>query len=231
MSIYHEEYMLYRTTHDRPSNEWFLNNLPSNPIILDIGSCDGLDSINFSRLFPDGKIFSFEPFDKINKIFKDYGVPSNVTLNEYAISNVDGIHEFWESSGRTKDGNFEHNGSGSLLEPLMHLQDYPDVKFENVVEVKTKRLDTWFNENNLTHIDFIWMDVQGSEHMVFEGAAGILDKIKYIYTETSSNEAYKGQIMFDDILGYLPGFKLLEAFIGDALFINESFSQTSLPSL
>jgi FkbM family methyltransferase len=229
--MYDEEYMAYRTTYERPSNEWFLSNLPSNPIILDIGSCDGLDSINFSRLFPDAKIFSFEPFAKANNIFKNHGIPSNVTLNEYAISNVDGRHEFWESGGISSDGNYEHNGSGSLLEPLMHLEDYPEVKFENIVQVETRRLDTWFNENNLTHIDFIWMDVQGSEHMVFEGAASILNKIKYIYTEVASSELYKGQILANQVTDYLPGFRVLEAFQGDVLLINDSFSQTSLPSL
>lgn len=231
MSMYDEEYMAYRTTYERPNNEWFLSNLPSSPIILDIGSCDGLDSINFSRLFPDARIFSFEPFDKANNIFKNQGIPSNVTLNEYAISNIDGMHEFWESGGVSDDGTYEYNGSGSLLEPLIHLEHYPNVKFDNIVQVKTKRLDTWFNENNLTHIDFIWMDVQGSEHMVFEGAASILNKIKYIYTETAAHELYKGQILANQVTGYLPGFRVLEAFQGDVLLVNDSFSQTSLPSL
>jgi hypothetical protein len=49
--IYNEESMLRRLMYNRPSNEWFLNNLNDNPIILDIGACDGLDSINLVDYF------------------------------------------------------------------------------------------------------------------------------------------------------------------------------------
>jgi hypothetical protein len=68
------------------------------------------------------------------------------------------------------------------------------------------------------------MDVQGAEHMVFEGATEILNKIKYIYTEIGHHELYKGQVNFDSLLEYLPGFKIVELFEGDVLLINESFS-------
>ena len=71
------------------------------------------------------------------------------------------------------------------------------------------------------------MDVQGSEHMVFEGAKSILSKIRYIYTEVASSELYKGQILANQVTDYLPGFRVLEAFQGDVLLVNDSFHSIS----
>ena len=39
-------------------------------VIFDVGSCEGEDSVRFSRLFPRSKIFAFEP------------IPDNFTLLE-----------------------------------------------------------------------------------------------------------------------------------------------------
>ena len=52
-----------------------------NLTIFDIGSCDGLDSVKYARMFPESTIYAFEPLSKnVDLIFSN--------LAEYTISNV-----------------------------------------------------------------------------------------------------------------------------------------------
>jgi FkbM family methyltransferase len=47
----------------------------------------------------------------------------------------------------------------------------------NIIEVKTKRFDTYCNENKINKIEFVWMDVQGSELDIIDGMGDFKNKI------------------------------------------------------
>ena len=48
-----------------------------------------------------------------------------------------------------------------------------------MVEVKTKKIETYCLENNIKNIDFIWMDVQGAELNIIKGMGEFKEKIHY----------------------------------------------------
>ena len=204
------------------TDEWLLENIKDGSTILDIGCNDGYHSIKFSNMFPNSKIFSFEPEPRCLDVFNAKGIPSNVTVYDYALSNTDGLDMFWRCSGFVPDNpnHREADWSGSLLQPKIHLEAVPWMKFDTTYEVTTKRLDTWFNEVLIDTIDFIWMDVQGAEHLVFEGASGILDRVKYIHTEFDDRELYSGQKTLYELLESLPNFEIEQQFQHDVLLKN-----------
>ena len=41
--------------------EDFLPLLPANPVIFEAGASRGMDTVKFARLWPQGKIYAFEP--------------------------------------------------------------------------------------------------------------------------------------------------------------------------
>jgi hypothetical protein len=62
--------------------------------------------------------------------------------------------------------------------------------FDKAAVVKTVKLDTWARARKLVQIDFIWMDVQGAERDVIEGAVDTLRQTRFLYTEYGATSPY-----------------------------------------
>lgn len=97
--------------------------------------------------------------------------------------------------------------TGSLYRPNTRLLE----KFQNLAEltipvrahpVETRRLD---DIEGIGGVDFIKMDVQGSELNVFKGASKALESALVIQVEVEFVELYQGQPMFCDVDRYLRG--------------------------
>ena len=105
----------------------------------------------------------------------------------------------------------------------MHLQAHPWVKFEQVIQVNSTRLDDYKPlENNI--IDFIWMDVQGAEDLVFAGAKNTLRNTKYIYTEYNNFELYENQANLNKILSLIGSdWSIEHLYDNDVLLKNKNY--------
>ena len=208
--------------------------------ILDIGGCEGEESIRYKRIFPLSKIFIFEPLPSnqniISENIKKYQL-STVELIKAAASDESGVSDFHVSSGQPEnksnllDWDFG-NKSSSLLLPDEHLRLVPWVKFNEVISVKTITLFDFMNEKNISEIDFIHMDVQGAELKVLKGAASQLKKIKAIWLEVADIELYKGQPTRKEIELFMKenGFYLIkseeEGHYGDQMYLNKNYFKT-----
>jgi FkbM family methyltransferase len=202
--------------------------------IFDIGACEAEDSIKYSRLFPASTIYAFEPLAAnvrlANANVKNYNI-TNVRLVEKALSDKNGPEKFYVSSGHPADaGRVDWdfgNKSSSLLEPGKH-QEFADfIKFETVVNVETTRLDSFCQQNNISVIDFIHMDVQGAELMILHGAGAMIRSIKAIWLEVSTVDLFKGQPLAGDIEKFMTanGFVMvrdcLYGISGDRLYVSK----------
>lgn len=204
--------------------------------IFDIGACDGLDSIKYSWLFPKAKVFSFEPIENNYKLFvkniEKYNV-KNIVIEQIALSDNNGVAEFYLSSGSPEDidnPDWDYgNKSSSLLKPNKTTEILPWLKFENKQMVRTKTLSSYMVENKIDVIDFIHMDVQGAELMVLNGAKEHLKNIKMIWLEVENIELYKNQPLKNDVEDFLSqnNFKKIKdtvnAIAGDQLWIQYSY--------
>jgi FkbM family methyltransferase len=120
--------------------------------------------------------------------------------------------------------------ASSLLEPLRHLEQYPEVKFHNVSMVSTVTLDS-LNMNG----DLIVMDVQGAEHLIIEGGKKTIKGAKALYLECNVGDLYKGDCSLEQLIKLLEAdFSLVRVsmnkhFWGDAFFVNREIIRVSNP--
>ncbi|HOW26138.1 MAG TPA: FkbM family methyltransferase [Bacteroidales bacterium] len=197
-----------------------------NPIILDIGCNDGFNTLWFFKIFEKPKVYCFEPDPRAIARFKrKVGQNPNIQLSEIALCDHDGEIDFYQSGGHLDEEMVKTmpegwDLSGSIRQPKNHLIYNKWVTFNQKITVKASTLDTWCKTNYIDAIDFIWMDVQGAEIDVFKGGTNTLNRTRFIYTEYSNNELYKGQNNLRKLAGYLKKFEIIIRYAGDVLFIN-----------
>lgn len=184
-----------------------------SPTIFEIGTAAGLDTQEFAVAFPAGRIFGFEAHPEVfTRAFiatKDF---PNVQLIPAALSDRSGLATFNQSSG-------DSDGSGSILEPGLHLVKHERVYFrdEDKVVVPTIKLDDFVNETKIEQIDLIWIDVQGAELMVLKGAISSLAITKHVYCEVAVESGYVGGVNYEDLKFELAqhGFRPVIEFLPD----------------
>ncbi len=207
--------------------------------IFDIGSCDGIDAIRYSKAFPKARVFAFEPiptnFAKIQSNVSQQNA-ANVKAYNIAMSDKRGTANMFVSAtrGSTPENDQAGNKSSSLLAPDKHLEVYPHVAFGNSLEVQTETLQTFCDANGLKTIDFIHLDVQGAELLVMKGAGIFIDRIHAIWMEVEHIALYKNQPLRKEVEAFMKanGFKLLKfrvgGFSGDQLYVNQNFLKAKL---
>lgn len=87
--------------------------------------------------------------------------------------------------------------SSSLYELGTHKDSFPEMVEINSREVITTKIDSILSEND--QIDFINLDIQGSELEALKGAVKTLAKVQWIYTEVNRKETYKCCPMIQEI--------------------------------
>jgi FkbM family methyltransferase len=167
--------------------------------VLDIGANIGYYTLKLANLVGEhGKVFAFEPspdnFILLQKNIDMNGY-KNTVLEQAAVSDICGRTNLYLSS---------NPGDNRIHDPLDH---------SPFVEVQTIRLDDYFNNFN-QNIDFIKMDIQGSELAAIKGMANLLDRnlmIK-ILMEFSPNLIRSSGGTSEDLLNLLieHDFKLYE---------------------
>lgn len=96
--------------------------------------------------------------------------------------------------------------STSLLDLDTHSERHPEVVVESIHEVLTTTLD---DLELPTEVDYLSLDIQGSELRALMGFEKGLQNIKWVYTEVNKEALYKGCAIVNDIDDFLEarGFK------------------------
>jgi FkbM family methyltransferase len=208
----------------------FIKNLDIQTYV-EIGAHFGTDTLEIASYHPTARIVCFEPDPRNIKILKQRKVDLKCELVEKAVGAVTGKIPFFLSSGNASRKNVpqllkenDWSASSSLKKPTGHLFTHPWISFGKQINVDCIRLDDYSPLKNV-QIDFIWMDVQGAEDLVFQGAQKTLENTKYIYTEYCNQELYEGQLSLQKILTILGDrWKVVHDFGGDVLLINQTLS-------
>lgn len=116
--------------------------------------------------------------------------------------------------------------SSSPLQPLEHLELYPEIHLTECLDLRTRRLDSIEIIAEMKSIDFMCLDIQGSELHALKGLGALLALTKSVYSEVSDRELYKDGPSFGDLnewLGdqgfHLVDWEILEDGWGDALWM------------
>jgi FkbM family methyltransferase len=219
---------LNRLGFNKENDSWIISKdeifkyLPSNPVIIDCGAHIGTDAVEFAANY-GSIIYAFEPVNDIfRQLIDNTKKYSNIACFNVALSSYDGFADMYISSGYS-------DGSSSLLKPSKHLEYHPDVFFNNIERVKCSKLDTWADQNSVKHVDMLWLDMQGAEHMMLLESKTILNTVSVIHTEVSLVEIYDGMGSYGDFKKFLQakGFKaVIEAipkdnYGGNVLFVKK----------
>ena len=161
-------------------------------VVFDIGSNVGAFTFKLANKLQqiginDYSIFSFDPNPYVAKRFQ-----KNLKLNKQVNGKISFIQEAMaESVGVATFGfNSENTGTGSLQ--------------GHGIEVKKNTLNQFCLENEIHHVDFIKIDVEGFEPFVFDGARKIIERdLPSMYIEISPKMYKRLNRSADEIFKYL----------------------------
>jgi FkbM family methyltransferase len=163
--------------------------------VIHIGAHYGEEFNVYDKLKIKNIIF-FEPLLENFKILKERIGDKAILVNK-ALGN--------ENKKITMNVETNNQGqSSSILEPHIHLTQYPWIIFNKKEIVEMVRLDDELKDND--KYNFINIDVQGYELEVFKGSSQILKNVDYIMTEVNKSEVYKNCAMVEDLDNFLSKF-------------------------
>jgi FkbM family methyltransferase len=194
---------------------------------VEIGCHFGEDTRRFREMHPNARIVGFEPDPRNVKIIRDTGIDRLCEFYPIALSDKNETRPFYMSSGNaawSSDPQHHDNdwsSSSSLKRPTGHLALHKWITFPKSTMVECRRLDD-IESLKSTTIDFMWVDVQGAEDIVFSGGANTLTRTRYVHTEYATN-LYEGQLNREQVLALFgPNWSIVHDFGGDLLLKNMS---------
>jgi FkbM family methyltransferase len=169
-------------------------------IVLDIGTNVGETLFNFAKLLgSEGFVYGFEP-DDVNFA----NVRKNIQLNDF-----ENLHVFNFGISDTTASVKLYRVDPHNLGMNRILSDVEAVEFGDFTTIETDTLDNVIEQNNLSRVDVIKIDIEGYEMHALRGGRGALERFKpklfievgytrLIKNGTSPNEMIK----FLNALGY-----------------------------
>ncbi len=184
-----------------------------------IGVYRGDEIPKILKKYKNLKIDAFECSPKyIKNLYSRFKKNERIKIINKAVTSFVGETTFYETN---------LNGNGSLL-PLGKLsQTFYKSKQTEKFLVQTTTLDAYYKNKE---IDILWIDVQGAEKFVLDGANETLEKVKAIFIEVSINSGYyKNSVDMKTINKILIDHSFILVLLGtdtnltgNALYIKES---------
>jgi len=185
--------LVYANTHGHILFDELRDYLPANSFVLECGGADGSDSIKLAEIFPQGRIFSVEASSREYDILSRRTAPyDNIKAFNVALSDHDGTSDIFILK---KD-----IGQNTILEP-----NYTDINNYERHEIPCFTLDSLASKNNIDHIDFMWLDMEGFELQALRYGENILSTTIAIYAEVSPDGmgGHKNSCHYDDLREWL----------------------------
>lgn len=161
-------------------------------ILFDVGANVGQTVTGLIQYFPKSQIYCFEPVSKsFNNLFSNFSNRSNVHCIQKGLGSANGfanivLHDNSELNTLVVNGPREDSKIGEE-------------------KIKLETIDRFTVAENITHIDFLKMDVQGWEMQVLLGSETLLrdKRIRFIYTEVGFRRCDRDMQHFSEINDYL----------------------------
>ncbi|MFA5128300.1 MAG: FkbM family methyltransferase [Patescibacteria group bacterium] len=153
----------YQSLLARHQNLIQLANIKNVEVVVDIGANVGFFTKLCRGIFPQSKIYSFEPVPRTFECLKNnLRDDANTSIYNLAISDY---------NGRAKM-NFNEDDSVTSC-----------ISADGDVDVEVKTLDSFVEDNNINRIDILKIDTEEHELRVLKGASRALSKTKYLFIE------------------------------------------------
>lgn len=173
----------------------------SEPVIVEAGAFTGQDTIKMAKYWPQGIVYAFEPVPEIYEQLKSAVAPyTNIYTYQCALSTKVGTALLYLAEKNDKQGRITQ--ASSLYPPKERLTISP-IQFSRTITVLTDTIDSWALKQEISHIDVLWLDVQGYEYAVLKASPNMLSTVSVIYTEVAFIEAYAGQPSMQTMIDFL----------------------------
>lgn len=139
-----------------------------NGFFVDVGAHDGI-SINNTLYFEINNNWTGINIEPIKTVFNKLIInrPNNINLN-YAVCNNEGQSEFLCNIGYTEMiSGLKHTFDNRHLNRLKK-ENKQKGSSTKIIKVCTKKMETIFDENNISHINYLSIDVEGAEFEVIK---------------------------------------------------------------
>lgn len=207
--------------------------IPEKPIIVEAGAFDGHETQRMLAVWPDAIIHTFEPIPAVFKRLEENTKHlANVHRYQMALSDITGNSLLYVSEKPDRPG--IPSQASSLRKPKERLAHSP-IQFPYTINVPTITLDDWAQQYEVTHVDLLWLDMQGYELNALSEAHTILKQVSAIYTEVGFIENYAGQAQYPEVKMWLEkqGFVMIGGdfpeqptkFYGNALFVKKELTK------
>jgi FkbM family methyltransferase len=162
-------------------SEYFFPDKLNPKIIFDIGGNIGITAVYLASIFPDSKIYSFEP------------LPDNYEILKKNIQQYHNIKAFNIGLG-SKNGNFEVYLSDDI-ENFGGVSFYPDPignKSDSHILCEVKNINEVIEKLNIKSIDLIKIDTEGAEYDILTALQKrILRNTSWITGELHGNQDFE----------------------------------------
>jgi FkbM family methyltransferase len=172
------------------------------PVIFDVGANTGDIAAKYRYIFPDAKIYAFEPF------------PDMFLALERRLRGDKQLFPFKLALGRISGKKSLRVNASSPTNSLLDTEDaaasfWGEGLMETTasVDVEVATIDDFCGMRQIEHVDVLKIDTQGTELEVLKGATGMLSKgrIRAVYAEMIVVPSYKGQGKPHELIGFLDG--------------------------
>ena len=177
----------------------FLNAfLKKDMVFIDVGANQGEFSLFVSKRLTEGFVLAFEPmslfFDRLLSNVRFNGLSNIKCLKVGLADHVADVPIYYNATNP-----LNHEGLASLY-PI----NVNDVNME-VITITT--MDEAVANESLSRVDFIKIDVEGSEWPVLKGAQSVLRKFKpALMVELNMETSMKAGYKVEDMVSWLRGF-------------------------
>lgn len=212
ISLYPKGYiaeLLYTSKFEQAELELVIAYLRRGMNVVDVGANIGLYSIVADKIIgPTGQVSAFEPSsESYGRLLKNVSLnkSSSVEVVKMALTDVVDERILKRDPGYGDGHRYIQNLTKDNMQPPLNIHDSGDVE-----SVKTTTLDQYVYSGKIENqrIDFIKVDVEGTEYNVFRGAVKVLadnPDIMLLFECTSHGCKYVGYTQ-DDIFQFLRGF-------------------------
>jgi FkbM family methyltransferase len=200
--------------------------LPENPVIFEIGAYEGMHTKELAARYPNSHIYSFEPNPRAFSVLATniVDMPQVLAVN-MAAGTINGTVPLYLCRGvYCEDLNMEKHSS--LLDG--HATAGDPFKGPSI-DVPCTLLDTWCQNNNVDHIDYLILDTEGYELQIVKSSPHILKTARVITTKTYLYPFRKFTTKYENLRKFLEskGFVLIahacrSELCGEATFIHQS---------
>jgi FkbM family methyltransferase len=183
--------------------------------VFDVGANKGQSIMFFKTIYPQSKIFAFEPSKKILNFLKEfvenmqYG---DVSIFQTGIGDIQATIDFYESSLDETSSFVLPNQNSRYLRKKNRILFQKNKDAFQVGKAQITTLDKFIEEKEVTRVDILKIDVEGFEFEVLLGARKSLTRGKFgvIQLERHSNDMRDDRYPFICELLLSHGYKQIQ---------------------